>query len=465
MIKILLFFLVFACISPKTLPELEFGVETDFNKDTNDFAIEASANETMIVAYIDIQDKQIKLSYSSQANDGESSQLISKEITINSPGGGIMLRSLPNAENELIFSSVDGGEIKGGKIWIYPLDQIFNVDLSAKIDKKYTIYYEAQDSEEFNYKSLIYHIENSGEAKTVYFTSEKNFKDQSVEFKNLASPYELCRFKGFCEDILVAYTFLKGESSTLNVHLEKRQVGNKYYYVLPAHSFYTINPPKLEYAVDTTFNKDNNVFKIDYTGKLTSYLLMYVSTDNKILNTSYNSKSDYTEAIDGHNFQSPGGGHIFMVGSGFDNLFAVKSPDGNEKGTVWIQPLSKNISIDLSKKQERKFTIEYDYAINENLTYVVSNLSKDRKIKFNYQKEFKDDKGQTIKISNPFKVCEGEQCQENVESYQFKKGQNYSISVKFMNETGRYYLPAFSFDNNAGFLGLSLIYLALLLIL
>ena len=465
MIKILLLFLVFASISPKTLTTLEFGVETDFNKDINDFAIDSSANETMIVAYIDIQDKQIKLTYTSTANDGESSQLISKEITINSPGGGVMLRSLPNADNELIFSSVGGGEIKGGKIWIYPLDQAFNIDLSAKIDKKYTAYYEAKDSEEFNYKSLIYHIENSGEAKTVYFTSEKNFKDQSVEFKNLASPYEVCWFEDFCEDILVAYTFMDSEQMDLNVRLEKRQVGNKYYYILPAHSFYTINPPKLEYAVDTPFNKDNNVFKIDYTGELTSYLLMYVSTDNKILNTSYSCKSSFTELIDGHNFQSPGGGHIFMTGSGYENLFAVKSPDGNEKGTVWVQPLSKNISIDLSKKQERKFTIKYDYSIEQNLTYVVSNLSKDRKIKFNYQKEFKDNKGQTIKLSNPFKICEGENCQENVESYQFKKGQNYSIGVQFLNETGRYFLPAFSFGNNAGFLGLSLIYLALLLIL
>ena len=464
MIKILLLFLVFVSISPATIPTLEFGVETDFNKDTNDFAIDSSGNETMIVAYIDIQDKQIKLTYSSEANDGESSHLIKKEITINSPGGGVMLRSLPNADNELIFSSVDGGEIKGGKIWIYLLDQIFNVDLSAKIDKKYTIYYEVQDSEEFNYKSLVYNIENSGEAKTVYFTSEKNFKDQSVEFKNLASPYEVCWFEDFCENILVAYTFLTGDSSTLNVHLEKRKVGNKYYYVLPAHSFYTINPPNLKYAVDTPFDKDNNVFKIDYTGKLTSYLLMYVSTDNKILNTSYNCKSDFTELIDGHNFQSPGGGHIFMVGSGFDNLFGLKSEDGNEKGTVWVQPLSKNISIDLSEKQERKFTIEHESLIDP-LTYVVTNLSKDRKIKFNYQKEFKDDKGKTIKLSNPFKICEGEKCQEKVESYQFKKGQNYSISIQFLNETGRYFLPAFSFENNAGFLGLSLIYLVLLLIL
>jgi hypothetical protein len=132
-----------------------------------------------------------------------------------------MLRSLPNADNELIFSSVGGGEIKGGKIWIYPLDQNFNVDLSAKIDKKYTVYYEAKDSEEFNYKSLIYHIENSGEAKTVYFTSEKNFKDQSVEFKNLASPYEVCWFKNYCESILIAYTFLDGDSATVKVNLEK----------------------------------------------------------------------------------------------------------------------------------------------------------------------------------------------------------------------------------------------------
>ena len=68
---------------------MEIGVETDFNKDTNDFGINSLENETMIFAYIDIQDKQIKLTYSSTANDGESSEKISKEITINSPGGGV----------------------------------------------------------------------------------------------------------------------------------------------------------------------------------------------------------------------------------------------------------------------------------------------------------------------------------------------------------------------------------------
>jgi hypothetical protein len=225
-----------------------------------------------------------------------------------------------------------------------------------------------------------------------------------------------------------------------------------------------MNPPKLEYAVETPFNKDNNVFKIDYTGEITTYLLLYVATDNKILNTSYYCKSSYMSLYDRHDFQSPGGGHIFFGANGFDHLLGIKSPDGNEKGTVWVQPLNKNISIDLSKKVEIKFTLEYESSLDP-LTYVVSNLAKDRKIKFNYQKEFKDNKGQTIKLSNPFKICEGENCQENVESYQFKKGQNYSIGVQFLNETGRYFLPAFSFGNNAGFLGLSLIYLALLLIL
>jgi len=33
-------------------------------------------------------------------------------------------------------------------------------------------------------------------------------------------------------------------------------------------------------------------------------------------------------------------------------------------------------------------------------------------------------------FENPFKVCQGTTCQENIKSYDFKKGGNYKISIK-----------------------------------
>ena len=371
-----------------------------------------------------------------------------------------MLRILPEARNILTFSSLDGGKIKGGKIWIYPLGFKLPVDASSKINKKYTIYYEAEASEEFNYNSLNYNITNSGEDKTLYITYEKNFKDKSIEFKNMEYPFKIC-FDFLCIETPNIVPFEAHQQGTFRAQLEKRTIGNKLYYILPAHSINPLIPKKLEYDVEKPFNKDNNVFRLENTNYPT-FFLIYVNTDNKILNTTYYSKNlfPYNSRV----FKSPGGGWVLdALSSSFHGL-VLSSPEGDEKGTIWIHPLKETITIDLSKKIEKKITIE-SYGMFDPLTYSVSNLAKDRKVKFNYQKEYKDDEGETIKLSNPFMICKGEDCQENVESYEFKKGESYTIGVKFLNQTGRYFLPAFSFDSNAGFLSLSLIYLALLLIL
>ena len=55
-------------------------------------------------------------------------------------------------------------------------------------------------------------------------------------------------------------------------------------------------------------------------------------------------------------------------------------------------------------------------------------------------------------IKNPFKVCEGKNCQSEVSSYLFKKGKTYSIQVNYMvfkNFLIYYGIPGFTFyDQN-----------------
>ena len=41
-------------------------------------------------------------------------------------------------------------------------------------------------------------------------------------------------------------------------------------------------------------------------------------------------------------------------------------------------------------------------------------------------------------MENPFKVCHGNDCQENIETYNFKKGESYKIMVKAVKKEGRY---------------------------
>lgn len=79
MFKILLLFLIFVSISPSTIPTLYLGVETDFNNDSHEFEVDSSIIERpILVAYIDIEDKQLKINYSSIAED----KTIIKEMTI-----------------------------------------------------------------------------------------------------------------------------------------------------------------------------------------------------------------------------------------------------------------------------------------------------------------------------------------------------------------------------------------------
>jgi hypothetical protein len=63
------------------------------------------------------------------------------------------------------------------------------------------------------------------------------------------------------------------------------------------------------------------------------------------------------------------------------------------------------------------------------ITYSVQKLSKDVSFSFKYEQSFSF-QGYTMRFNNPFKVCHGNDCQENVASYDFKKGETYKIYIK-----------------------------------
>lgn len=55
-------------------------------------------------------------------------------------------------------------------------------------------------------------------------------------------------------------------------------------------------------------------------------------------------------------------------------------------------------------------------------------------------------------ILNPFEICHDDDCQNNISTYNFKKGESYTIKVNFQkvfNDYGNtgYILPGFSFYN------------------
>jgi len=85
-------------------------------------------------------------------------------------------------------------------------------------------------------------------------------------------------------------------------------------------------------------------------------------------------------------------------------------------------------------------------------------------------------------VSNPFEVCHGNDCEKNVEEYDFEKGQSYTIYVKTEKlvdtklDYEYYVMPSFSFadknykenassDDDSMYLRSSLYLISLLLLL
>ena len=81
------------------------------------------------------------------------------------------------------------------------------------------------------------------------------------------------------------------------------------------------------------------------------------------------------------------------------------------------------------------------------LTYVINNAEKDITFEFKYNKNM--DLYPDVEVPNPFEVCHGDDCKENIETYDFKKGESYKIYAKVkevrVESINRSVFPSYSF--------------------
>lgn len=89
------------------------------------------------------------------------------------------------------------------------------------------------------------------------------------------------------------------------------------------------------------------------------------------------------------------------------------------------------------------------------LIYVITKASKTVEFKFEYEEKVQvGPKDIEYTVPNPFEVCEDDDCQENVTSYEFKEGKYYKIYLNLKEitdpdwEETYYILPSFSFSYN-----------------
>ena len=414
MLKIILLILIFANISTKTIPTLEYDTLTDFKEGNSEFNIESSGEITGLLTYVDTQNKKLKISFLSDIGHSTSYG----EHIFTNPGGAFAFFFPTDTINTMNITSADGEEIKEGSIWIHPLDLELNSDLSEKIIKLYPA------MADMDYETLNYTISDLKEDTTVRLTYEKDYKENGIEIKDLANPFSVCE-DYFCLDDIDSFTFVKGNSYTIRLKFEKKIIKvdgeDRAKYFLPAFSFYKIDPKILKYGEKTIFNKDDNIFKFEYSGKSTGFLT-YVNAENKNLNITYISKKSSITITnyESHVFKYPGGGCIFYVNKNYYNILHIDSMGEplNREGAIWIFPLNNDINIDLMHGINNSYTVMYDEDPGT-LTYSASYVKAASKyLVFNYVKEYKDEDIQVKDLKNPFRICNLEMCEDNVDKYE-----------------------------------------------
>ena len=207
---------------------------------------------------------------------------------------------------------------------------------------------------------------------------------------------------------------------------------------------------EIEFGKEIPFDINNNEFELTFNEK--GALLVAVNFGvSDILNVNMSFK--------GYNFKNivkaPGYGIIIPFSPGETNIIKLEylSPS-EEKGTILIQPTTKEIAVNLDQVYEWKYSIQALFFNTEPfvLTYSINNAEKDAILKFNYDNNMKvEDK----EITNPMRLCHGDTCQSNLTSYNIKKGESYKILIEInVFKKGKnfgpvlytYYLPSFSFS-------------------
>ena len=197
----------------------------------------------------------------------------------------------------------------------------------------------------------------------------------------------------------------------------------------------------IEYGKELPFeNGKNFIFTNEQTGFV--FINMLYDGPNKV-----NYKIEQSDEGSGKGFFSkPGTVLINKVTKG--TIYNVTCfSDSNEKGTIWINPSWNELKVDLNKQYIWKVEYSSTFGHETNLTYAINNAEKKVTFKFTYNKGSKN-------LPNPFRVCHGGDCKDNVETYDFEQGQSYKIIVKIViikdGESDVYYFPTFKFGDIKG---------------
>ena len=171
----------------------------------------------------------------------------------------------------------------------------------------------------------------------------------------------------------------------------------------------------IQFDVDVPFDKQNNEFSFDYTEDNAYFFIMIETGDilkYEVICTSQDTISGDVVVSVGANF------FIKALNAGSCNIkFIQNSSVLKMSGTFAVHPMKNEIQVNSNPTQNYDIDLSYGNC-----------------------------KVGDVVLSNPFKVCQENDCKENIKSYSIEKGKNYKIFIKFEKVGNKYYFPDFSFS-------------------
>ena len=191
---------------------------------------------------------------------------------------------------------------------------------------------------------------------------------------------------------------------------------------------------EIEFGKEIVFDKNNNEF--EFTFKEDGILFVYISYNNYycFLNLIISFKG-YEKQIQ---VTSPGIGTVIPFVKNYNNKIKLEYTHCPGEGIIWFNPSSNEIKVNLNQTYEWKYDYYESYSKyysilssdKNKITYSVENAEKDAILKFEFNENFEARKFSTVgKAVSPLTVCYGKLCENNIKTYEIKKGESYKIYI------------------------------------
>ena len=207
---------------------------------------------------------------------------------------------------------------------------------------------------------------------------------------------------------------------------------------------------EIEFGKEMTFDKNNNELELTFPSDGILLIAVKFSTSN-IVNLKMTFPGiDFNKMLDSSEFAT-----IIPFYKDRSNKITLEyKTNSDEKGKIWLHPSTNEIKVDLNQIYEWKYDIKSFFPLSKKyqLTYSIDNAEKDAIFEFKYNDKFEVDNN--FLSPNPLKICNGEICKTDLNTYEIKKGESYKIyiNINFVEKNAVlkfllniYYLPNYSF--------------------